>query len=145
MAIPLSPIVGILSYGTKALFQIWTMKQKQKHEEEEWKLKRFGAEQASVEAARANQTEEASIARRFVVMVMTVFLVAAPVILPLFGVSVAVGWHEIEPGFLWIDDQEVVKWRVFGDPLTATVVLIPILFDLYATVVGFYFGGKVGK
>jgi len=93
--------------------------------------------------ARSDQSPEASIARRTVIISMTMALVVVPVMAPLFGIPVAVSWNEIDPGFLWGADREVVKWATYGDPKLATVAVAPVLYDLYAMMIGYYVGGKV--
>ena len=143
--IPLSPILSIGTFAVKSLMMIWSKKQSQKHEQAMDNQALLSSVDRSRAQAAAIPNKEASIARRTVLIAMTAGVVIMPLLAPLFGLSTAIGWHVVEPGFLWMADKETIEWRQFGDPLTATVVVAPILYDLYGMVIGFYFGGHVTR
>ena len=141
--IPLSPIIGLGTFVTKAIAMIWLKKNQQRHQESMDNQALLASVDRSRAEARSDQSPEASIARRTVIISMTMALVVVPVLAPLFGIPVAVSWNEIDPGFLWGADREVVKWATYGDPKLATVAVAPVLYDLYAMMIGYYVGGKV--
>ena len=143
--IPLSPLYGVGTFVLKGIFQIWAKKSQEKHEREMAMRGNFTVEEASRLRAGSLPPKEASLARRFGFIFLTV-IISLPVISPLFGIPSAITYTEIDPGFLFFtSDREVTRLVTFSTMEAAVVVVPPIIFDIYAMMTGFYFGGKVGK
>ena len=122
---------------------MWAKKSQDRHEQEMTLRGHFSVEEASRLRAAAIPPKEASVARRFGFMFLTV-IIALPVIAPLFGIPSAITYTEIDPGFMFFtDDRETTRLISFGTLDKAVVLVPPIMFDIYAMMVGFYFGGKV--
>lgn len=95
-----------------------------------------------VRHARKFQNKEANWARRFIVVNFTLALVAAPVIyafmVPDAMITIPILNHERSFWSMllfWVDPIEVVKYH----SVPAMVIVLQLL-DLYALILGYYFG-----
>jgi len=141
---PLSPLIGLGTYAIKQWMQSRADQQEREHQEHIRSMASFSAEEDSRVRAQQMDSKEVSFARRTAFIIFTLGIVL-PVFAPLVGVQTAIAWHEVNPGFLWMDDVETVRWAVIGDTTLAAMVVPPIIYDLYAMMVGFYYGGRKDK
>lgn len=93
--------------------------------------------------AREYTNEGFQITRRWIALGTVFFVICFPKIVAVMypEVNVTIGYHEIDPGFLFFtDDVQIVKW------VTATgLTITPLDSHLVSAIIGLYFGGKVGK
>ena len=80
----------------------------------------------------------------FMIVVHIFAIVALPKILPLIDpqAQVIVGFTEWNPGFLFFEGKDVIKWVPMAH---RGIVITPLDTNLVAAIVGLYFGGSLVK
>ena len=79
--------------------------------------------------------------RRFIAVSVVSAGFIWPLLAPLFGLQVTLGWTELHGGFwFFTDPKEHMVWHT----VTATsLVITPLVTHTVSAVIGFYFGGSV--
>lgn len=126
--------------GILKLLGIWM---DSKRAREEFMLKSMGKVIEDRENARSVKSERFQFTRRLLAIMITFFVIAWPMIVPVFWpqVDISLGYIDHEHHGWWIFGgiSEVTKWQVFG----GSIVITTLHTNLMSAIAGLYFGGSI--
>ena len=92
-------------------------------------------------AAKRGNTKSVRWTRRSIALSVVGAGFVWPLLAPLFGLQVTLGWTELHGGFWFFTDP---KSQMVWHTVTATsLVITPLVTHTVSAVIGFYFGGSV--
>ena len=126
------------------LMSIWSQSIKAKQAEQKMLLQRAEVQTAAFKEAREYENVGFQWTRRIIALTAIFAIVVLPKILPLIDpqAQVIVGYTEWNPGFLFFEGKDVIKWVPMAH---RGIVITPLDTNLVAAIVGLYFGGSLVK
>ena len=126
------------------LMSIWSQSIKAKQAEQKMLLQRAEVQTAAFKEAREYENVGFQWTRRIIALTAVFAIVVLPKILPLIDpqAQVIVGYTEWNPGFLFFEGKDVIKWVPMAH---RGIVITPLDTNLVAAIVGLYFGGSLVK
>ena len=126
------------------VMSIWSQSIKAKQAEQKMLLQRAEAQTEAFKEAREYENVGFQWTRRIIALTAIFAIVVLPKILPLIDpqAQVIVGYTEWNPGFLFFEGKDVIKWVPMAH---RGIVITPLDTNLVAAIVGLYFGGSLVK
>ena len=126
------------------LMSIWSQSIKAKQAEQKMLIQRAEVQTAAFKEAREYENVGFQWTRRIIALTAIFAIVVLPKILPLIDpqAQVIVGYTEWNPGFLFFEGKDVIKWVPMAH---RGIVITPLDTNLVAAIVGLYFGGSLVK
>ena len=126
------------------LMSIWSQSIKAKQAEQKMLLQRAEVQTAAFKEAREYDNVGFQWTRRIIALTAIFAIVVLPKILPLIDpqAQVIVGYTEWNPGFLFFEGKDVIKWVPMAH---RGIVITPLDTNLVAAIIGLYFGGSLVK
>jgi len=126
------------------VMSIWSQSIKAKQAEQKMLLQRAEVQTAAFKEAREYENVGFQWTRRIIALTAIFAIVVLPKILPLIDpqAQVIVGYTEWNPGFLFFEGKDVIKWVPMAH---RGIVITPLDTNLVAAIVGLYFGGSLVK
>lgn len=126
------------------LMSIWSQSIKAKQAEQKMLLQRAEVQTSAFKEAREYENVGFQWTRRIIALTAIFAIVVLPKILPLIDpqAQVIVGYTEWNPGFLFFEGKDVIKWVPMAH---RGIVITPLDTNLVAAIVGLYFGGSLVK
>ena len=144
MGIPFEMITMLGSTVLGGVMSIWSQSIKAKQAEQKMLLQRAEVQTAAFKEAREYENVGFQWTRRIIALTAIFAIVVLPKILPLIDpqAQVIVGYTEWNPGFLFFEGKDVIKWVPMAH---RGIVITPLDTNLVAAIVGLYFGGSLVK
>tara|TARA_R100000900_G_C3318661_1_gene161148 strand:+ start:477 stop:908 length:432 start_codon:yes stop_codon:yes gene_type:complete len=141
---PFEMITMLGSTVLGGLMSIWSQSIKAKQAEQKMLLQRAEVQTAAFKEAREYENVGFQWTRRIIALTAIFAIVVLPKILPLIDpqAQVIVGYTEWNPGFLFFEGKDVIKWVPMAH---RGIVITPLDTNLVAAIVGLYFGGSLVK
>ena len=141
---PFEMITMLGSTVLGGLMSIWSQSIKAKQAEQKLLLQRAEVQTAAFKEAREYENVGFQWTRRIIALTAIFAIVVLPKILPLIDpqAQVIVGYTEWNPGFLFFEGKDVIKWVPMAH---RGIVITPLDTNLVAAIVGLYFGGSLVK
>jgi len=141
---PFEMITMLGSTVLGGLMSIWSQSIKAKQAEQKMLLQRAEVQTAAFKEAREYDNVGFQWTRRIIALTAIFAIVVLPKILPLIDpqAQVIVGYTEWNPGFLFFEGKDVIKWVPMAH---RGIVITPLDTNLVAAIVGLYFGGSLVK
>jgi len=126
------------------VMSIWSQSIKAKQAEQKMLLQRAEVQTEAFKEAREYENVGFQWTRRIIALTAIFAIVVLPKILPLIDpqAQVIVGYTEWNPGFLFFEGKDVIKWVPMAH---RGIVITPLDTNLVAAIVGLYFGGSLVK
>lgn len=153
LSVEVVTVLGGMIVGS--IMKLASIKQQNQQRLIDGALRRNDSNNAGAEQARKYEIAlpGVSFTKRVIAFALTA-AVTASVWAPILGsfydtsISIAYGWMEFKPGFLFIPDKDVMVWHevISGDPKSAIkIVITPGLSHAFLTIIGAYFGHSISK
>ena len=144
MGIPFEMITMLGSTVLGGVMSIWSQNIKAKQAEQKMLLARSKIQTEAFKEAREYENVGFQWTRRIIALTAIFAIVVLPKILPLIDpqAQVIVGYTEWNPGFLFFEGKDVIKWVPMAH---RGIVITPLDTNLVAAIVGLYFGGSLVK
>ena len=141
---PFEMITMLGSTVLGGVMSIWSQSIKAKQAEQKMLLQRAEVQTAAFKDAREYENVGFQWTRRIIALTAIFAIVVLPKILPLIDpqAQVIVGYTEWNPGFLFFEGKDVIKWVPMAH---RGIVITPLDTNLVAAIVGLYFGGSLVK
>ena len=141
---PFEMITMLGSTVLGGVMSIWSQSIKAKQAEQKMLLQRAEVQTAAFKEAREYENVGFQWTRRIIALTAIFAIVVLPKILPLIDpqAQVIVGYTEWNPGFLFFEGKDVIKWVPMAH---RGIVITPLDTNLVAAIVGLYFGGSLVK
>ena len=141
---PFEMITMLGSTVLGGLMSIWSQSIKAKQAEQKMLIQRAEVQTAAFKEAREYENVGFQWTRRIIALTAIFAIVVLPKILPLIDpqAQVIVGYTEWNPGFLFFEGKDVIKWVPMAH---RGIVITPLDTNLVAAIVGLYFGGSLVK
>ncbi len=141
---PFEMITMLGSTVLGGLMSIWSQSIKAKQAEQKMLLQRAEVQTSAFKEAREYENVGFQWTRRIIALTAIFAIVVLPKILPLIDpqAQVIVGYTEWNPGFLFFEGKDVIKWVPMAH---RGIVITPLDTNLVAAIVGLYFGGSLVK
>ena len=141
---PFEMITMLGSTVLGGLMSIWSQSIKAKQAEQKMLLQRAEVQTAAFKEAREYENVGFQWTRRIIALTAIFAIIVLPKILPLVSpdAHVIVGYTEWNPGFLFFEGKDVIKWVPMAH---RGIVITPLDTNLVAAIVGLYFGGSLVK
>ena len=141
---PFEMITMLGSTVLGGLMSIWSQSIKAKQAEQKMLLQRAEVQTAAFKEAREYDNVGFQWTRRIIALTAIFAIVVLPKILPLIDpqAQVIVGYTEWNPGFLFFEGKDVIKWVPMAH---RGIVITPLDTNLVAAIIGLYFGGSLVK
>jgi len=141
---PFEMITMLGSTVLGGLMSIWSQSIKAKQAEQKMLLQRAEVQTEAFKEAREYENVGFQWTRRIIALTAIFAIVVLPKILPLIDpqAQVIVGYTEWNPGFLFFEGKDVIKWVPMAH---RGIVITPLDTNLVAAIVGLYFGGSLVK
>jgi len=141
---PFEMITMLGSTVLGGLMSIWSQSIKAKQAEQKMLLQRAEVQTAAFKEAREYENVGFQWTRRIIALTAIFAIVVLPKILPLIDpqAQVIVGYTEWNPGFLFFEGKDIIKWVPMAH---RGIVITPLDTNLVAAIVGLYFGGSLVK
>ena len=142
MGIPFEIITMLGSTLLGGLMSLWSQSIKAKQAQQVMLMERAKFQQKAVKSAREYDNAGFQWTRRIIALTAIFAIVVLPKVVAVFypEISVTVGYTEFRPGFFFISEKEVLKWRALQG-----LVITPLDTNLVGAIVGMYFGGSLVK
>jgi hypothetical protein len=126
------------------VMSIWSQSIKAKQAEQKLLIQRAEVQTEAFKEAREYENVGFQWTRRIIALTAIFAIVVLPKILPLIDpqAQVIVGYTEWNPGFLFFEGKDVIKWVPMAH---RGIVITPLDTNLVAAIVGLYFGGSLVK
>ena len=126
------------------VMSIWSQSIKAKQAEQKMLLARADKQAKLFKEAREYENPGFQWTRRIIALTAVFAIVLFPKLLPLLqpDASVIVGYLEFKPGFLFIPENEIMKWITLS---SNSLVITPLDTNLVSAIIGLYFGGSLVK
>lgn len=123
---------------------IWSQSIKAKQAEQKMLIQRAEVQTAAFREAREYENSGFQWTRRIIALISVLAIVVLPKILPLIDpeAMVIVGYTEWNPGFLFFEGKDVMKWVPMAQ---RGIVITPLDTNLVSAIIGLYFGGSLVK
>ena len=139
--IPAEIITGGASAILSACLSLWSMHLKAKQQAYEQLIGKAKAQDDSYDRASKRDNKSIRWTRRFIAVSVVSAGFIWPLLAPLFGLQVTLGWTEMHGGFwFFTDPKEHMVWHTVS---TTSLVITPLVTHTVSAVIGFYFGGSV--
>ena len=141
---PFEMITMLGSTVLGGVMSIWSQSIKAKQAEQKMLLARAKVQTEAFKEAREYDNVGFQWTRRIIALTAIFAIVVLPKILPLIDpqAQVIVGYTEWNPGFLFFEGKDVIKWVPMAH---RGIVITPLDTNLVAAIVGLYFGGSLVK
>ena len=141
---PFEMITMLGSTVLGGLMSIWSQSIKAKQAEQKMLLQRAEVQTAAFKEAREYENVGFQWTRRIIALTAIFAIVVLPKILPLIDpqAQVIVGYTEWNPGFLFFEGKDVIKWVPMAH---RGIFITPLDTNIVAAIVGLYFGGSLVK
>ncbi len=141
------PVEMITMLGSSVLggiMSIWSQSIKAKQDEQKMLLARADNQMKHISDARTYDNKGFQFTRRIIALTAIFAIVVLPKILPLIDpeAHVIVGYLEWNPGFLFFEGKDVMKWVPMAH---RGIVITPLDTNLVSAIIGLYFGGSLVK
>ena len=141
---PFEMITMLGSTVLGGVMSIWSQSIKAKQAEQKLLIQRAEVQTEAFKEAREYENVGFQWTRRIIALTAIFAIVVLPKILPLIDpeAHVIVGYTEWNPGFLFFEGKDVMKWVPMAH---RGIVITPLDTNLVAAIVGLYFGGSLVK
>jgi hypothetical protein len=141
---PFEMITMLTSTVLGGVMSIWSQSIKAKQAEQKMLIQRAEVQQQGFKEAREYENVHFQWTRRIIALTAVFSIVLLPKVLPLIDpeANVIVGYLEFKPGFLFLEDKEVLKWEYLS---ARGLAITPLDTNLVSAIVGLYFGGSLVK
>lgn len=134
--IPLEVFTMLGSGLLGGLMRLWSRQQEDRAAAREHELALLAERRESLAAARSHDAGVVPYVRAFLAIVAVLTVLTLPKVAGIwYGVPVTVTWTELDPGWLWQPDRELLRFRTVEG-----VVYTPLDSHFLFAVAGFYFG-----
>lgn len=126
------------------VMSIWSQSIKAKQAEQKLLIQRAEVQTEAFKEAREYDNVGFQWTRRIIALTAIFAIVVLPKILPLIDpqAQVIVGYTEWNPGFLFFEGKDVMKWVPMAH---RGIVITPLDTNLVSAIIGLYFGGSLVK
>ena len=140
--IPLELITMLGSSVLGGVMSIWAKNNEAQKTYYQSAIDALAQKQKGWKEARETKEKGFQITRRWIALMSIFSIVVLPKLAAIFdpNLLVTVGYHEWNPGFLFIEGKDSVLWKE-AKGLTIT----PLDTHMVAGIVGLYFGNKFGR
>jgi|TARA_R100001460_G_scaffold39905_1_gene74847 hypothetical protein len=141
---PFEMITMLGSTVLGGVMSIWSQSIKAKQAEQKLLIQRAEVQTEAFKEAREYENVGFQWTRRIIALTAIFAIVVLPKILPLIDpeAHVIVGYTEWNPGFLFFEGKDVMKWVPMAH---RGIVITPLDTNLVSAIIGLYFGGSLVK
>jgi hypothetical protein len=141
---PFEMITMLGSTVLGGVMSIWSQSIKAKQAEQKLLIQRAEVQTEAFKEAREYENVGFQWTRRIIALTAIFAIIVLPKILPLIDpeAHVIVGYTEWNPGFLFFEGKDVMKWVPMAH---RGIVITPLDTNLVSAIIGLYFGGSLVK
>jgi hypothetical protein len=140
--IPMELMTMLGSSLLGGIMSIWGQSIKAKEANNKVMMAAMTKQAAIIDKARRYENPHFQWTRRIIALAAIGSIIVWPKVVAVFypEVLVTVGWTEFNPGFLFFEGKELVRWQEMSG-----LIITPLDTHLVSAIVGLYFGGSLVK
>jgi hypothetical protein len=142
LGIPFELITMLGSGLLGGIMSLWSQSIKSKQAQHEMTISALSAQAGVHKEAREYAAPGFQFTRRIIAIAAVFAIIVWPKIVPVIWpeMSVMVGYTEWNPGFLFFEGTDEIKWQA-----AKGLVLTPLDTHLMSAIIGLYFGASIAK
>tara|TARA_R110002012_G_C11591672_1_gene606301 strand:+ start:381 stop:893 length:513 start_codon:yes stop_codon:yes gene_type:complete len=140
--IPMELMTMLGSSLLGGIMSIWGQSIKAKEANNKVMMAAMTKQAAIIDKARRYENPHFQWTRRIIALAAIGSVIVWPKVVAVYypDVLVTVGWTQFNPGFLFFEGKELVKWQEMSG-----LIITPLDTHLVSAIVGLYFGGSLVK
>ena len=140
--IPMELMTMLGSSLLGGIMSIWGQSIKAKEANNKVMMAAMTKQAAIIDKARRYENPHFQWTRRIIALAAIGSVIVWPKVVAVYypDVLVTVGWTQFNPGFLFFEGKELVKWQEMS-----SLIITPLDTHLVSAIVGLYFGGSLVK
>tara|TARA_R100000458_G_C8253981_1_gene230389 strand:- start:772 stop:1284 length:513 start_codon:yes stop_codon:yes gene_type:complete len=140
--IPMELMTMLGSSLLGGIMSIWGQSIKAKEANNKLMMAAMTKQATIIDKARKYENPHFQWTRRIIAIAAIGAIIVWPKVVAVFypDIAVTVGWTQFNPGFLFFEGKELVKWEQMSG-----LVITPLDTHLVSAIVGLYFGGSLVK